>query len=148
MDPFILLVSMDRDTLKRNTLIVSPQYPAPGRGTFDAIIDPYSYNPKQKFNGLANIPLGHRFLILEDIEANVDAWENLDGTNTRIDANSIIEWNGSKWNVIFDPATVITITYLSNLKTGIQYKWDGIQWLKSFEGEYAPGFWRFDPEGA
>ena len=148
VDPFILLVSMDRDTLKRNTLIVSPQYPAPGRGTFDAIIDPYSYNPKQKFNGLANIPLGHRFLILEDIEANVDAWENLDGTNTRIDANSIIEWNGSKWNVIFDPATVITITYLSNLKTGIQYKWDGIQWLKSFEGEYAPGFWRFDPEGA
>jgi len=32
-----------------------------------------------------------------------------------------------------------------NLKTGIQYRWgtDG-QWMKSFEGEYASGYWRLD----
>jgi flagellin-specific chaperone FliS len=32
-----------------------------------------------------------------------------------------------------------------NLKTGVQYRWgsDG-QWMKSFEGEYASGYWRFD----
>ena len=32
-----------------------------------------------------------------------------------------------------------------NLKTGIQYRWgaDG-QWMKSFEGEYMSGYWRFD----
>jgi hypothetical protein len=32
-----------------------------------------------------------------------------------------------------------------NLKTGIQYRWgvDG-QWMKSFEGEYTSGYWRFD----
>ena len=75
-------------------------------------------------------------------------WKNKDGTNTQVKANSVIEWNGSSWAVIFDPATVEDFTYLSNITTGIQYKWDGIQWLKSFEGEYAPGYWRLDPEGA
>lgn len=67
---------------------------------------------------------------------------------TVIKANSIVEWNGSSWSVAFDPSAVEDFTYLSNITTGIQYKWDGIQWLKSFEGEYAPGYWRLDPEGA
>jgi hypothetical protein len=32
-----------------------------------------------------------------------------------------------------------------NLKTGIQYRWGSdSQWMKSFEGEYASGYWRFD----
>ena len=31
-----------------------------------------------------------------------------------------------------------------NLKTGIQYRWAGDKWLKSFEGEYPSGSWRFD----
>ena len=150
VDPFILLVSMDRDTLNANTLIVSAQYPS-GSGTINAIIDPFRYNPIDKFNGLANIPTGHRFLMLEDINDETGnkpaAWKNLDGSATAIPGNSIIEWNGSSWAVIFDPADVDDITYVSNLTTGIQYKWDGIQWLKSFEGEYAPGYWRFNPEG-
>jgi hypothetical protein len=150
VDPFILLVSMDRDTLNANTLIVSAQYPS-GNGTINAIIDPFRYNPIDKFNGLANIPTGHRFLMLEDINDETGnkpaAWKNLDGSATSIPGNSIIEWNGSSWAVIFDPTDVDDITYVSNLTTGIQYKWDGIQWLKSFEGEYAPGYWRFNPEG-
>jgi hypothetical protein len=144
VDPYILLVSVDRDTLKENTLINSTQYPD-GRGTIDAIIDPTRYNPIEK---LGTVPTGHRFLVLEDIADDADAWKNANGSNTEVKANSIIEWNGSAWTVIFNPATVIVTTYVSNLTTGIQYKWDGIQWLKSFEGEYAPGYWRLDPEGA
>ena len=144
VDPYILLVSVDRDTLKENTLLTSTQYPS-GKGTIDAIVDPTRYNPIAK---LGTVPTGHRFLVLEDIADDADAWKNSDNTNTVVKANSIIEWNGSAWTVIFDPSTVITTTYVSNLTTGIQYKWDGIQWLKSFEGEYAPGYWRFDPEGA
>jgi len=32
-----------------------------------------------------------------------------------------------------------------NLKTGIQYRWSGDgSWYKSFEGEYASGYWRFN----
>jgi hypothetical protein len=73
-----------------------------------------------------------------------DAWKNEDGTDRFIKANSIIEWDGSKWATIFDPDEVQSIRYITNLRTGTQYKWDGVQWLKSFEGEYAAGYWRFD----
>jgi hypothetical protein len=31
--------------------------------------------------------------------------------------------------------------YIQNYRTGIQYRWDGEQWMKAFEGEYAPGYW-------
>lgn len=72
-----------------------------------------------------------------------DAWKNLDRSDPRIRSNSIIEWSGTAWNTIFDPDNADT-TRISNLRTGIQYRWDGQQWLKSFEGEYQAGFWRFD----
>ena len=71
-----------------------------------------------------------------------EAWKNLDGSDTHIKANSIIEWNGSRWVRIFDPDEITTNIFITNLRTGIQYKWDGAQWLKSFEGEYLPGSWR------
>lgn len=146
VDNYILLVTIDKDSpgWTENTLLVSPQYPD-GKGTFDAIVDPTTYNPLAR---LGTIPTGHRLLILEDVADDADGWKNNDGTNTSIKANSVAEWNGASWAVIFDPATVENFTYLSNITTGIQYKWDGIQWLKSFEGEYAPGYWRLDPEGA
>ena len=160
VDPYILLVTIDPDSpgYKGNTLLIGSQYPL-GKGTVDAIVDPTTYNPIYKLNGISNIPLGHRLLVLEDVSftddsvnppvvKGPDGWKNADNTNTIISANSIVEWNGSKWTVIFDPSSVTDFTYISNLNTGIQYKWDGIQWLKSFEGEYAPGFWRFNPEGA
>jgi len=144
VDPFVLLVSIDRDSLKENTLIESPQFPA-GRGTIDAIVDPTTYNP---LRNLTTIPTGHRLLLLETVADDAHGWKNNNGTNTVMFANSIVEWSGSTWNVIFDPNNTDSIKYITNMKTGIQYKWDGIQWLKSFEGEYAPGYWRFAPDGA
>jgi hypothetical protein len=71
-----------------------------------------------------------------------EAWKNLNGSDTHIKANSIIEWNGNQWVRIFDPDEIATNVFITNLRTGIQYKWDGAQWLKSFEGEYLPGSWR------
>lgn len=39
---------------------------------------------------------------------------------------------------------VISVIF-QNLKTGLQYRWDGAgQWYKSFEGEYASGYWRLE----
>jgi hypothetical protein len=73
-----------------------------------------------------------------------DAWKNSDGSDPLMLANSIVEWTGGEWTMIFNPETGASNTYISNLRTGIQYKWDGVQWLKSFEGEYTPGSWRFD----
>jgi hypothetical protein len=37
-----------------------------------------------------------------------------------------------------------TDIYFTNLRTGIQYRLLDGQWLKSFEGEYRSGYWRFD----
>jgi hypothetical protein len=44
--------------------------------------------------------------------------------------------NNSKFQAI--------ILRFTNLKTGIQYTWNGNEWLKSFEGDYRSGYWRFD----
>jgi hypothetical protein len=130
------------------------------KGTVDAIINPYNFDPVITWNGKDNFPVGLRYLMLDDVNPNncnedgPDAWKNLVlGENGSYDpwikANSIIEWDGTKWNSMFDPDQHLlkpsfTPTYITNLRTGIQYKWDGIQWLKSFEGEYKAGSWRFD----
>jgi hypothetical protein len=60
--------------------------------------------------------------------------------------NSIIEWNGDSWVVVFDPSAGEVPTYFTNLKSGIQYKWTGEFWVKSFEGEYADCNWGFLPD--
>jgi hypothetical protein len=76
-------------------------------------------------------------------EDGPDAWKNSDGSDFIANTNDIIEWTGSKWRVIFDnTASRDTIYYLTNIYTNVQYKWNGVSWVKSFEGEYRKGFWR------
>ena len=292
VDPTLLVVSMDMDTVPSNTLIATGRYPdntvytsvrSASKGTIDAIINPYNFNPLTTYGTKANYPVGLRYLMLDDlnmflaptraasiatniIDTDIDyyrivrpdqrqkasasnlprsysnifqtkvyvngvevgftevedgglfetfsstsyrtasgkykirlnefppledsngdasvikytiekytypdwfsegddpdtetvetdvylpgkperssgptAWKNLDDSDVFIKANSIIEWNGSRWVSVFDPEEVTTNIYITNLRTGIQYKWDGVQWLKSFEGEYLPGSWR------
>ena len=44
-----------------------------------------------------------------------------------------------------NPKFSLTSVIFQNLKTGIQYRWnESGQWYKSFEGEYASGYWRLD----
>ena len=292
VDPTLLVVSMDMDTVPGNTLITTGRYPdntvytsvrSASKGTIDAIINPYNFNPLNTYGSKANYPVGLRYLMLDDlnmflaptqaasitsniIDTDIDyyrivrpdqrqkasasnlprsysnifqtkvyvngvevgftevedggtfetfastsyrttsgkykirlnefppledsngdasvikytiekytypdwfsegddpdtetvetdvylpgkperssgptAWKNLDDSDVFIKANSIIEWNGSRWVSVFDPDEVATNVYITNLRTGIQYKWNGVQWLKSFEGEYLPGSWR------
>jgi len=169
VDPSILVVTLDQDTVPQNLPVIPSTISGiAARGTIDAIIDPLKYNPITVYGSRANIPLGLRFLMLEDVNnsSNVglsynrqgdssatlydgpDAWKNSDGNDAVINANSIIEWNGSRWISVWEPTTGTTPTYIQNLKTGIKYRWDGEQWLKAFEGEYAPGYWGFvlDPQ--
>lgn len=149
VDPAILLVTFDQDTIPTNTLLVSTISGIEPRGTIDAVIDPYKYNPIEVYGSQSSIPLGIRFLMLDDVNPNSvnsdgpDAWKNLDLSDPEIYANTIIEWDGEAWTTIWDPATGDVPTYIQNLRTGIKYRWDGEQWLKSFEGEYAPGYWGF-----
>ncbi len=62
--------------------------------------------------------------------------------------NDIVEWNGSTWTVLFDASANLKgsegfeTKFITNLNTGIQYKWTGEQWLLSFEGEYRKGTWQ------
>jgi hypothetical protein len=142
LDDFSLSLAFDQDTVPGNTVINN-------RGTVDAIIDPQSYYPSNK---TANL----RYLILEDINPNLAdfpqdfqgpvAWKNVDGSDFQAGANDIIEWNGSRWHVIFNSSEVTTVSYTTNSYTGIQYKWapvdDVWQWSKSYEGIYDPGAWR------
>jgi hypothetical protein len=134
IDEHIATVNWDPDTYPTNTILF-------GRGTIDAIINPLTYTPP------LNKPIGLRYLLLESIgnvknSDGADAWKNIDNTDFVANANDIIEWNGSKWNIIFDSVADAEITYVTNLRTGIQYKWDGESWTKSFEGEYSAGTWR------
>ena len=169
VDPGIIVVTFDQDTVPTNTLINSSLSGISARGTIDAIIDPYKYNPIEVYGSASQIPLGLRFLMLDDVNTseNVggsfgppavdssatlydgpDAWKDVSGSDCVIRANSIIEWDGATWKQIWDPAIGEDPTYVQNLRTGIQYRWDGEQWLKSFEGEYAPNSWGFilDPQ--
>ena len=72
-----------------------------------------------------------------------DGWKGTDSSDLVAVANDIIEWNGTKWIVIFSSQDVTdTIVYQMNFYTRTQYKWNGVEWTKSFEGEYKRGEWR------
>ena len=160
IDETVLTVTWDQDTLNTNTGIDSngnidgdPEYDVENShrpnspGTFDAIIDPLKVGPG---HGITDLQEGDRFLIIEDIGSTVnqdgaDAWKNADNTDFIANANDIIEWTGFQWNVIFDSAQEPdTLIYQTNIYTGIQYMWNGVAWVKSFEGIYKSGSWRLE----
>lgn len=128
LNDFALSLNFDADTVPSDTIIT-------GRGTVDAIINPLTYNPK-------GVVAGTRYLILEDVYRDTDAWTNSDGSYFFAAANSIISWDGTNWNILLDPNTSSDLVYITNTYTGIQYRWDGSQWNKSFEGVYDKGSWR------
>ena len=138
-DPKYAIVNWDVDTIPSDTIISGP---SGDRSKIDYIIDPTRSNPQEL--GLSNNP---RILLLGDIgniinEDGADAWKNLDGTDFIANANDIVEWDGSKWHIVFDASTQTDVVYTTNLNTGVQYKWDTGEWILSFEGEYPNGAWR------
>lgn len=145
LDATILSVNWNPDTYPSNTLINSGNRES-SPGTFDAIIDPTKKGPRD--SGLGEPEVGTRYLIIEDIghvsnTDGPDAWKSLTGEDFYAKENDIIEWDGSQWNVIFEAAqNDDQIVYQTNIYTGVQYKWNGVSWVKSFEGEYKAGQWR------
>lgn len=153
-DSTILHVNWDQDTFPTNTLIANANNSVL-RGSVDAIVDPTRFNPRPRLPGgtldwpdMSNGPI--RYIILESIgdAINVDGpdgWKNQNGSDFYAEANSIIEWAGTHWEVVLDPADPEledTPVYITNLRTGIQYKFLDREWTKSFEGEYRKGHWR------
>ena len=124
IDETKLIFNLDTDTLPTNTLaeltkIVNPRSNYPGDGTLDAETT------------------GQRYLITEDLDA--DAWPNwgIDAS-----ANDILEYDGTKWTIDFDASNKVAGDFVLNNYTNKQFKWDGSNWISSYEGVYNPGFWR------
>lgn len=97
-----------------------------------------------------------KFLITLDVPYNADdsvqyvlnlnedgaaAWKNADNSDFVADANDIVEWDGSKWHIIWDGSTKNDTTYVTNITTGQQYYWNDYYWQTAIDGYYPRGTW-------
>ena len=131
-DDRLVIYDVDTDTAPQNTL-----------DPIDAIINPLLSGPS---DGLDSALLGQRYLLTEgtgdyDNSSNPSAWIGPSGQPLVAAANDIIEFNGSRWLVVFVAALQSTAQYVTNIHTGTQYEWTGVQWIKSYQGVYEGGTW-------
>lgn len=131
-DDRFLLFTVDEDTVPANTL-------AP----VDAVIDPLRSGPGA---GLATAAIGQRYLLTEATgswQGDAESWQGVDGQPLVAQANDIIEYDGSCWQISFDSlSSPDNIQYVTNITTSIQYEWTGSAWIKSYQGLYPGGAWR------
>jgi hypothetical protein len=126
-DPYVLLFEPIEDTLPSNT--VNP---------VTAIINPRNVAVD---SNLLSPTAGTRYLLT----AAIGSSGNLEGSvvwdNLVANANDIVEFNGSIWQVVFDSENATGIEYVTNTLTGVQYRWTGEDWVKAVEGVYRGGEW-------
>ena len=127
VDDRLLIYNIDPDTLPQNTL-----------DPVDGVINPLVTGPNAGLPGPIN---GRRYLIVEDVGHPSDptvAWGNLVAN-----ANDIIQFDSTtmEWVVAFDAtaSTITTLEYVTNLATGVQYRFVDNIWMKSYEGWYGEG---------
>jgi hypothetical protein len=131
-DNTVVLYTPFVDTLPANTL-----------NPVAAIIDPLNVVVNST---LLTPATGTRYLILDDIGSYDNAepsivWRGPNNQNFVARANDIIEYKNGGWGVVFDSAATNTIEYVTNLTTGIQYRWQDDEWAKSVEGVYKETEW-------
>lgn len=131
-DDRFLIFNVDADTIPQNTL--SP---------VNAIVDPQRSGPGV---GLPEAAEGQRYLFItnstgSDGEGGAPAWTGTDGSVLFAQANDIVQYDGVRWNVVFVSQHQSDVQYITNLNTGIQYRWADNVWLKSYEGVYPSGEW-------
>jgi len=141
-DPAQAVISWDSDTTPTDTVLTSS---LGSRTNIDFIIDPQKLNPQE-----LDLSANPRLLLLGAIgDVNntdgADAWKNLDGTDFVANANDIVEWTGTQWEIVFDSESHAGDTvFVTNLNTGVQYKFENSEWLLAYEGEYPNGTWRIE----
>lgn len=122
-NPNIIHWQVDPDTL-----------PANSQGMIDGVIDPIRTYPGQGLPGQVN---GQRYLILHDLGPS-QAWGALTAKH-----NDIIEYRSGAWTVVFSPTRgSTTADFVLNANSGNQLRWNGMDWVKTIEGIYPPGYWR------
>jgi hypothetical protein len=127
IDDRLLIYNIDPDTLPQNTL-----------NPVDSVINPLSTGPNAGLPGPIN---GKRYLIVESIgseDATTVAWGNLVAN-----ANDIIQYNASagEWQVSFDSQDSEDVEFVTNITTGVQYRFVDGSWMKSVDGWYGEGDW-------
>lgn len=132
IDDRFLIFNPDPDTLPANTL-----------PPVDAIIDPQRVGPDV---GLPSAVAGQRYLLINntgsDSHGGAPAWAGAGNDILYAKTNDIIQYSGEYWYVAFEDAHRPQNTeYVTNLTTGIQYRWTDGAWYKSYEGLYMPGDW-------
>jgi hypothetical protein len=132
-DDRFLLFDVDIDTTPQNTL-----------EPINAIINPLANGPRPEDSVLQGV----RYLLTEDtgsLDNPVPAtdWTGANGRGLVAQANDIIEYSNNYWRVVFRASTETNNTqYVTNITTGIQYRWTGDAWVKSYQGVYPGGTWR------
>jgi hypothetical protein len=135
-----LIGSIQHDTSAANQLIwtLDPDtLPVNSLPPIDGII-----NSLKKFpgKGLPNPARGQRYLLVNEQGGPSQAWGNL-----RASEGSIIEYQAGEWKVIYSPVRGDpTNQYVLNLGSGEQLRWNGEDWVKTIDGIYPPGYWRFN----
>jgi len=141
-DPGTVIFDAFPDTLPANTI-----------PPVEAVIDPFKPGiEKILFDNQGNyqVAAGTRYLITDDIGNNktfiqwsaeaAKAWAP-NGNPLVAHANDIIEFDGTKWRIVFDSLRVGDKQYITNMTTGIQYRWSGESWVRAHDGIYPAGSW-------
>jgi hypothetical protein len=110
----------------------------------NAIVDPRVNGPGV---GLPNAAVGQRYLIVNNNIGNAStgnaqvSWKNANNSITNAQPNDIVQYNGNAWAISYHPTANSNASYVTNTFSGLQYAWDGSQWVKSWEGIYQEGLW-------
>jgi hypothetical protein len=126
-DPYILLFEPIEDTFPSNTL-----------NPVDAVINPQNVKVD---SALLSPSIGARYLLTAPVGDSTNIQGSVVWNNLVANANDIIQYNGSNWQVVFDSQNQNSTEYITNTLTGVQYRWTGNEWVKSVEGVYRGGEW-------
>ena len=130
LDDTILLFNIDSDTIPANTLT-----------SVKKIINPTTFAPGTPASG-------DRYLIIDQLGDSTATQQSSTWGNIVASVGDIIEYDGSKWVKKFDASHPdSTQHYVTNLNTGIQYRFNGTEWVKSYEGIYTAGNWTIVVDG-
>ena len=132
LEDTILLINIDQDTIPANTLTAVKK-----------IINPATYDPGTPVNA-------DRYLIINDVGDSTASVQSATWGTLIATVGDIIEYNSSqsKWLKVFDASHPdSTQHYITNTHTGIQYRFNGTEWVKSYEGIYTAGNWSIVLDG-
>ena len=132
LDDTILLFNIDTDTIPANTLT-----------SVLKIINPTTFAPPTPANG-------DRYLIIDEIGDSTATVQSSTWGTLIASVGDIIEYSTaqSKWLKVFDSSNPdSTQHYVTNVNTGIQYRFNGTEWVKSYEGIYIAGKWSIIIDG-